>query len=411
MKKSLFSYSFVLCILILFTCTVLIAQSWLPVKRLTWNDGGSWAPQIAVDASHTLHMVWFDNNPGNEEIFHKRSTNNGMTWSKATRLTWESQISYNPWIAADSLGNIYVVWMNLDPVLSRGDLFFKKSTDSGTTWSPPSRLTWTGLYYDPGLTVDDDDNIHVVFCGYFNDFYYKKSTDGGGSWSPRTRLTWGLLGCILPDICTFSNNVIHVAWSANWDNKDIYYKRSTDGGATWSLIKRITWNPDTSRYAKIAADGNSNVFITWTYYSSAGLEIYYVKSTDQGVSWGNLQRFTWNNSFPSSNSTIGIDSSNNVHIIWNNSFAFFHRWSTNAGSTWSQREEVPDVFSYVSTANMVIDPTDTIHFVWQNNPAGNFDIYYTHRDDVYSTAASTGVSQSPEPNGRTIRDRTNKEKK
>lgn len=410
MKKSLFTYSFVMIILIIFSVSSLTAQSWLPIKRLTWNDGDSWSPRIAVDSGNNLHVVWWDNNPGIEEIFHKRSTNNGLTWSNPVRLTWNSKISCQPWVAADSLGNIYVAWVNIDSVNNRGDLFLKKSTDGGITWSPPSRLTWTGMYTNLGLAVDGNDNIHVIFCGWYNDIFHLKSTDGGSSWSPRTRLTWGLLGCILPDICTLSNNFIHVTWSANWDNKDIYYKRSTDGGATWSLIKRITWNPDTSRYAKIAADGNNNVFITWTYYTSSGLEIFYTKSTDQGANWGNLQRFTWNSL--ARNSTIGIDSNNTAHIIWNNVTAFFHKWSTDGGSTWSQREEVPGVSSDVMTANMFIDSSDTIHFVWQNDSIGNFEIYYTQRDDVYAAASNSTVqAQAPESSRSPVRVMSRKGKK
>ena len=34
----------------------------------------------------------------------------------------------------------------------------------------------------------------------------------------------------------------------------ICYKRSVDGGTTWSALKRLTWTSDWSYYPAIAAD-------------------------------------------------------------------------------------------------------------------------------------------------------------
>jgi len=42
------------------------------LKRLTWNSGYSGDPAIASGAYNHIHVVWYDNTPGNYEIFYKK---------------------------------------------------------------------------------------------------------------------------------------------------------------------------------------------------------------------------------------------------------------------------------------------------------------------------------------------------
>lgn len=53
---------------------MLNAQIWSAAKRLTYSSGYSSVPAIATDSSNNLHVVWYDNNPGNYEIFYKKGT-------------------------------------------------------------------------------------------------------------------------------------------------------------------------------------------------------------------------------------------------------------------------------------------------------------------------------------------------
>jgi hypothetical protein len=88
------------------------------------------------------------------------------------------------------------------------------------TWDPVQRLTYTTRY-----SVEEDvaaygPNVHVVWRedsytpSYFNDIFYKKSTDNGATWSPPVILTWGggLVNMRWPAIAA-NSTAVHILWS------------------------------------------------------------------------------------------------------------------------------------------------------------------------------------------------------
>jgi len=96
----------------------------MAAKRLSWTSGVSFSPVIAVDSSDNLHLVWDDDTPGNFEIYYKKSTDGGATWTANKRLTWTSSYSWNPSVAVDSSGNVHVVWEDDTP--GNWEIYYKR---------------------------------------------------------------------------------------------------------------------------------------------------------------------------------------------------------------------------------------------------------------------------------------------
>jgi hypothetical protein len=168
------------------------AQTWTASKRLTWTSDKSSAPAISVDSSNHLHIVWCEQIPGNPEIYYKKSTDEGTSWNTAKRLTWTSGASYSPAIAVDSTDNIHMVWYDHTP--GNPEIFYKRSTNGGVNWGNVKRLSWTsGHSSSPAIAVNSGNNLYVMWHDESPgnpEIYYKKSTNSGVNWGDGKRLTW-----------------------------------------------------------------------------------------------------------------------------------------------------------------------------------------------------------------------------
>jgi hypothetical protein len=354
----------------------LSAQTWEPSKRLTWNSGGSFGPAIASDSANNIHLVWHDDTPGNNEIFYKKSTDGGTTWT-TKRLTWNWTGSHGANLSIDSSDNIYVSWYNYTP--GPADIYYMKSTNGGTTWTT-KRLTWNpGDSVFPHMAIDSSDNIHIVW--YDNspgnaEIYYKMSTNGGTAWTTK-RLTWSPESSASPTIAVDSSNRIHVVWHDDTPGKsEIYYKRSTDGGATWAT-KRLTWSAGHSYIPTIAIDSSNNIHVVFYDFTPGNYEIFYRKSTDGGLTWTG-KRLTWNpgNSYYPD---INADSSDNIHVSWFDStppgnYEIYYTGSTDGGATWNEKRLTWST-GYSSGTALTSDVNDNILVVWSDETPGNFEIF------------------------------------
>jgi hypothetical protein len=184
-----------------------------------------------------------------------------------------------PAIAVDSSNNTHVFWQ--EGALGLFEIYYIKSTDSGVTWSGVKRLTWNpGGSYHPTIALEPGNTIHMVWQDVTPgnaEIYYKKSTDGGMSWTGGKRLTWTASGSFSPAIAVDSSSRIHMVWyDTTPGNDEIYYKISTDGGMSWSS-NRLTWNPGKSEFPTIAADSSNHLHLSWSDSSPGNFEIYYKK--------------------------------------------------------------------------------------------------------------------------------------
>jgi hypothetical protein len=317
-------------------------------------------------------MVWEDGSSGNWEIYYKKSTNGGETWT-TKRMTWNPAVSGNSAITVDSGNNLHVVWRDYAP--GNYEIFYTKSTDGGVSWKP-KRLTWNSAHsYDPAIAADSSNNVHVVWHENAG-IYYKKSTDGGASWSTE-RLTWNPASAWNAKVATDSNNHIHVVFCDNTPgNTEIYFKRSTDGGSTWTT-KRLTWSSGESYSPVIASDSSNNLFVAWTDNTHGDFDVFLKRSTNGGSSWTNerLTCSSWDATYPA----ITSDSSDNIHVVWGDDLPFdseiYHTRSTDGGMNWTTKRLTWNLGDS-EYPGIAVDSTDKIFVVWEDDSPGNDEIYF-----------------------------------
>jgi hypothetical protein len=304
----------------------------------------------------------------------------------AKRLTWNSGNSESPDLAIDSWGNPHVVWADSTP--GNTVIYYKRSTDGGATWLASQRLTWTpGYSFDPAISVDSYGNVHVIWSDTPSlglcDIYYRRSTDGGATWLASQRLTWNSGWSLKPAIAADYSGNLYMVWYDDTPAAgyyQIYCRRSKDGGSTWLASQRLTWSSAWSMYPALALDKSGNVHVVWEDHAPGNYEIYSKKSTDGGASWLAGKRLT-SNSGGSENPDIAVDSLGNLWVVWDDETPsgyeeIYYKASTNEGSTWIPSQRLTWTAGSSEFPSIAADSDGHIHVVFEDNTPGNYEIYY-----------------------------------
>ena len=323
-------------------------------------------------------MVWNDDTPGNGEIYFKKSADGGATWQSDKRLTNSAASSYVPDIAANS-SSICLVWLEGDSGLE--ELFFKKSINGGSNWQVRQQLT--SGYDRPGTPkiAINGANIYLV-CSMETpvnrEIYFSKSTDGGATWKDWKTLSTSSTNAWVPDI-TCSGANLYVIWNSDsTGNHEVYFRMSTNGGDTWQSQKRLTYNSGNSKYAAVAAGGSggTGVHAVWEDDTPGNLETYFRRSTDSGATWKTSKRFTFNSG--SSRMPAVAASGSDVFAGWMDdtpgNYEIYFRRSADAGVNWQDTERLTNTAGDSSWPKIALNAAK-VYVVYADSTPGNNEIY------------------------------------
>ena len=212
---------------------------------------------------------------------------------------------------AASGSNIYLAY-------GTGPVYFRRSIDAGAVFSAPIRLSEHGIIHETDSIAAEAQHVFAITFALtanrrdwccdrdLGDLMLHRSTDAGASWLPPVPLTTS--GAAFRVSVAVSLPYVHVVWSdfrgGRWA---IYYRRSSDGGATWEREQRLVAPglEETNR-PQIAVLGKS-VDVVWEdnrdgngpcYTMPHCTEVYAMRSPDAGASWSNPQRLTHNSPQP-----------------------------------------------------------------------------------------------------------------
>ena len=274
------------------------------------------------------------------------------------------------------------------PADGAGDrrLVTASSADGGTTWSAPVDASAPGEQVrEPSAPVVAPDG--AVYVAWRNrdtgaapsNVIVGKSTDGGRTWARNlagavTGLGQGAGGGMPQLALDRASGALYLVYQETepYGDLDIFFQRSTDGGATWSSPKRVnddaTGNKIRQHVPHMAVAANGRIDVVWLdrrhAYPTPVLpaprgeaDVYYANSTDGGRTFSPSRRIT--------DRTINLD----MGLI-------------------------PRVGSY-SWYGPVTAPlgNDAVFFAWSDPRAGNID---TDTNDIYTATLRLGDGGPPE---------------
>jgi len=190
-------------------------------------------------------------------------------WSPDMGLTWNNNIDGNPSIAQANDGKIWVVWNSYRT--GNAEIFYKVYDSFKVhPWSSEKNLTANpSVDKTPSIMQAKDGKIWVVWStnrdGNYK-IYYKTSSNNGATWSPDQNLTaiQNPKDDEHPSIMQTVNGTIWLAWSANrTGNYEIYYKTSQDNGTTWSTDMSLNYTDTDDRNPSITQSADGKIYFVW----------------------------------------------------------------------------------------------------------------------------------------------------
>jgi len=134
---------------------VISARGTEPIRRVAddqWKTDACphHGPSIAVSGTGKFHVAWYTQGSKRSGVFYANSTNQGITYSKPSRVGAEGVSIARPYLLA--IGQqIWLVWKEFDG--SKSSIYLKESQDDGNTWSNAKLLAGTAGYSDHPLLL------------------------------------------------------------------------------------------------------------------------------------------------------------------------------------------------------------------------------------------------------------------
>src|SRR5207253_1769675 len=109
-----------------------------------------------------------------------------------------------------------------------------------------------------------------------------------------------------------------VVWEES-NPADIFFVRSSDGGVTFSSAQNLSHNAGSSTNAWLTVDAGANINVAWEDTTPGNRDIFFNRSTDSGATFLPTPLNLSNNSGLSAAAQIAADKNGNINVAWQDS--------------------------------------------------------------------------------------------
>lgn len=275
------------------------------------NDGyWSWSPDLAVDNFGKAHVVWESHYPGQSaaNVMYSYRLANG-TFS--TPLAFEDDFgdSRGPQIAIDSSNDIHIIWFSEQDYNAHKIMYVANRRG---VWLQAQDVT--GIVEDAvynNFSVEENGSVHFLWRdipNYVPTIYYRYM-NSDGVWSDIQNVAqtgWG--GPMQTAVDT--KGTFHITWNADGSIYHIQKGRNS-GWLPVELLANTETNP------QIMLDEFGNAHIIWgggPYSDSPDDDIHHMQQVD-GRTWSTPANLSTGENDPNS-PVMAIDAGGAVHLAW-----------------------------------------------------------------------------------------------
>lgn len=287
-------------------------------------------PYLALDPANPQHMVvaWMGYVPIQPlHIKTKVTFDGGQNWSNAVAIPHVSSTykSADPSLAFDHNGNVFLSYVDYRQAPDSGAVYVVKSTDGGLSWSSPNMVLdgfadgskepidrpWLVIGKAPASSVD---TMYITtkpapWILPPNRPYFMKSYDDGQTWSPWKYIDstgWqvgNLIQAPMAAPVVDANGRFHCVYPAYYAPENLHVREimaslipgtnSFSYSNTYVFTAATAVNDTLSKGGPhlIADPANpDHMAFFWVFNYNNDMDVFCVESTDNGNSWGALQR-------------------------------------------------------------------------------------------------------------------------
>ncbi len=379
------------------------AGAWSSATPITTVERASIFPELAVDSSGVVHMIFEETSTDLQQNYSlKYSNNRSGSFAPPVVISGSAIKFQRSAIAVSTVGSqtrvdVIYAGSTTGPLLDTR-IYHTFSLDGGTTWSTPQNISDTLPGFVPQLHIDALGHLHVVFSAYIGSttdsllaiFY---TTNAGSGWSAPAKIAERQQNNSynsFPTInSTFVDNVVtlHVMFmgqilGSGEYGKWVYSMRKVGAGDWTAAQVRGTTG---ANFPTIATNG-AVVYAAWqgvTQDQGTNTEIYYSVSTDNGLNWSQpVQRS--NGTDPQSNRPkLARAQDNSLMLVWEDVFQaqdgngdIWYAYAPDA-ATWSTAAPVYQASGFSYEVALAAS-CENYHAMWHDSSAGNvFRIFFS----------------------------------
>ena len=297
----------------------------------------------------------------------------GTDWEDPVNISRSPNDSWFPSITVDPTGQVHLVWCEDFDDTRCASIYYARY--DGNRWTIPIDIFIAreeDKTFSPVIKADPWGMLHMVWIGgNETDVMYSQAqaaeADSALAWTTPVSIAGPVLQLAWPDLFIDEAGNLHVVYRvATGEQSGIYYVHSSDQGLTWSDPVAVFSNYSSSHMvdqSRLAVGDEGDIHVTWTENAlSEGFPpvgVRYSRSLDGGLTW------SWPLAIDGPFVLTGIATvGQQVHLIWSGTGEQrhkFHQWSPDRGATWSEAQITAQIGGFEGWPGLVVDSAGHVH--------------------------------------------------
>jgi BNR repeat-like domain len=371
---------------------------------LTTQDSSD--QQVASSGSN-VYVVWRDNPSNtvlNAEILFARSIDGGKTFAPWENLSATPSTSSAPWVAASGQ-HVYVIWSEASSGATATDGYYLRySSDSGATFGAKSNLsTLFGVPTFGNCAMAASGNSVFLSCTQAvsgnNEIVVARSNDNGATFSAPQNVSLSPSAGSAKSRIAASGSNVYVAWEENAASaSEIFMASSADSGVSFGTPTNMSQTTGFSSISVTLDADNSKVWLVWSDRSLGNDEVFYRRSTDGGATFSAAENLSSTSSGSSMSFVKGKGSQ--VWVAWTDPNPagtlpdVYVRGSSDGGATFSDTLNISNSAT-INSNQPRIGLTDLAVSLFWGEPASFREVYYSYQELTVSVPPPSMLSLNP----------------